>query len=133
MRIVNPHGTEKSRAIQQYYALQSFRTALEREYESRTVSDVLLELAPDDRDLIYDRVNLVMDSKAERHHSWFSSMYRKYLQSLKTRQAIRSNIDKYLTATFIALAAAIICADIAFYGAPAFLSIGIPLASSGAI
>ncbi len=132
MRIVNPHGTERSRAIQQDYALQSFRAALEREYESRTVSDVLLELAPNDRDLIYDRVNLIMDS--ERRHSWFSNMFRRYVRSLKTRQAIRSNIDQYLTVLFIAISATVIIFDISLYGVNGiWLMAAVPLASTGAI
>lgn len=128
MQIVNPHGTERSRAIQQDYALQSFRNALEREYKPFTVSDLLLELGVEDR----ENLETELQDKAERRHSWFSNMYRKYLRSLETRQAIRSNIDKYVTVLFIAAVAVIIITHVGLYGAPAFLSIGVPL-STGAM
>ena len=97
MRIINNHRSEKTRAIQQDYALASLRNTLELELDTG------------------------------RRYG-----FRKYLRSLAARQAISRNINEYLTVLFIGIAAAIIITDICFYGAPAFLTIGIPM-STGAI
>ena len=94
MRIVNHHGTERTRAIQQDYALRSLRNTLELE----------------------------LNAKTKRRYG-----FRKYLRSIEARQAISRNIDKYLTVLFIAFAGAIVITHIGLFGAPAFLSIGIPL------
>ena len=97
MRIINNHRSEKTRAIQQDYALASLRNTLELELDTG------------------------------RRYG-----FRKYLQSLETRQAISRNIDKYLTVLFIAFAGAIIITHIGIFGVPIFCSVGIPL-STGAI
>ena len=120
MRIINRHKSERARAIQQDQALLSLRNTLELELNAATYKHML---DAEDR----DNLQTELRDKAKRRYG-----FRKYLQSLKTRQAIRSNINEYLTVLFIAVAAGIIITHIGLFGAPAYLAIGIPL-STGAI